>query len=62
MDRRSFLIGSLGVVALTTSGCVTNKDTATTATSAASTGAAAKLDKVKAAWVYVGPINDGGWT
>lgn len=26
------------------------------------TGAGAKLDKVKAAWVYVGPVNDGGWT
>lgn len=62
MDRRTFLFGSLGVATLATSGCVTNKAT-TTDTSAAATGpAAAKLDKVKAAWVYVGPINDGGWT
>jgi simple sugar transport system substrate-binding protein len=26
------------------------------------TGAAAQMDKVKACFVYVGPINDGGWT
>ncbi len=66
MDRRSFLIGSLGVAALATTGCVTNK-TATTAapgggTTTSTAAAAAKLDKVKAAWIYVGPINDGGWT
>lgn len=65
MDRRTFVLGTLGAAALaTTSGCVTNKDTPT-ATTAASTGGSAggaKLDTVKAAWVYVGPINDGGWT
>lgn len=60
-------MGSLGLAALATTGCVTNK-TATTgapaagtsATAAATTGA--KFDTIKAAWVYVGPINDGGWT
>lgn len=65
MDRRSFLIGSLGLATLATTGCVTNKGTTTGGASAASSAAgsaAAKLDKVKAAWVYVGPINDGGWT
>lgn len=63
MDRRSFLVGSLVVVALTTSGCVNNKATTTTAdTAGSSVAAGAKLDTVKAAWIYVGPINDGGWT
>ncbi len=64
MDRRTFLLSSLGVAALATSGCVTNKAATTGATAGATTAAsaAAKLDKIKAAWVYVGPINDGGWT
>jgi len=63
MDRRTFLLGTLGAAALATTGCVTNKGTATTS-AATSTSAAAggALDKIKAAWVYVGPINDGGWT
>jgi len=64
MDRRTLLLGSLGLAALATTGCVTNKTATTGATAAASTAASAatKLDKIKAAWVYVGPINDGGWT
>ncbi len=71
MDRRTFLMGSLGLAVLGTTGCVTNKGgTATTAAgssagasaSAAGSAAGGKLDTVKAAWVYVGPINDGGWT
>ena len=69
MDRRSFLIGSMGLAALATTGCVTNKTATTTTTTSAAAGgatttsaAAGKLDKVKAAWIYVGPINDGGWT
>lgn len=66
MDRRTFLIGTLGAAALAT-GCVTNKGTGTTggggtATTTGSSGGGTKMDKVKAAWVYVGPINDGGWT
>lgn len=64
MDRRTFLLGSMGVAALATTGCVTNKGTTTAAPSAGGSSAAGagKLDVVKAAWIYVGPINDGGWT
>jgi len=64
MDRRTFLLGTLGAAALATTGCVTNKTTATTSAATTTSAAAggAKLDKIKAAWVYVGPINDGGWT
>jgi len=70
MDRRTFLFGSLGAAALATTGCVTNKTATTTSSSTSGASAApssvattgAKLDKVKAAWIYVGPINDGGWT
>lgn len=61
MDRRTLLLGTLGAAALATTGCVTNS-AGTTTSAAASGGAAAKLDTIKAAWVYVGPINDGGWT
>ncbi|HOA89127.1 MAG TPA: BMP family ABC transporter substrate-binding protein [Propioniciclava tarda] len=66
MDRRTFLLGSLSAAALATTGCVTNKaattSTSTAAAPAAGASSAAAADSIKAAWVYVGPINDGGWT
>jgi len=65
MQRRNFLIGMMGLAAMATAGCTTNKGGSTTSASAATSASAsggAKLDSVKAAWIYVGPINDGGWT
>ncbi len=67
MDRRTLLIGGLGLAALATTGCVTNKGTTTAAPSGAATAPAAGASQaasatIKAAWIYVGPINDGGWT
>ncbi len=65
MDRRTFLTGALGLAVMATAGCVTNKGTGS-ASAAPATGMTTPtgktLDKIKAAFIYVGPTNDGGWT
>jgi basic membrane protein A len=59
-SSRSLKLLSVALVAVLTlvaAGCGGDDDATTTTTKASSSG-----DVTKAAWVYVGPINDGGWT
>jgi basic membrane protein A len=59
-SSRSLKLLSVALVAvlpLVAAGCGGDDDATTTTTKASSSG-----DVTKAAWVYVGPINDGGWT
>lgn len=60
---RSLKLLSLALVAVLTlvaAGCGGDDDAATTTTKAS--GSSGEGDVTKAAWVYVGPTNDGGWT
>src|SRR4051812_38188396 len=62
-SSRSLKLLSLALVAVLTlvaAGCGGDDDAATTTTKA--TGSSGDSDVTKAAWVYVGPTNDGGWT
>ena len=61
---RSLKLLSLALVAVLTlvaAGCGGDDDAASTSTTAAKSGKTAD-GPTKAAWVYVGPTNDGGWT
>jgi basic membrane protein A len=51
------IIGVLAAVAMIAAGCGDDSDSGSSDGGSDSSG-----DVVKAAWVYVGPINDGGWT
>lgn len=58
-SRRLLSLAMVGALALGAAACGGDDD-ATTDTTAASGGSGGGA--TKAAWVYVGPINDGGWT
>jgi basic membrane protein A len=62
-SSRSLKLLSLALAAVLTlvaAGCGGDDDATTTTTKAGGSGESS--DVTKAAWVYVGPINDGGWT
>jgi basic membrane protein A len=54
---KAAILGMLAVVVLIAGACGDD-----TAKDSSSGGATTKPDVVKAAWIYVGPVNDGGWT
>lgn len=59
MKKKWLAVGALLTgFALVAASCGEKKDTATPA----DTGSGAKVDKIKAAWIYIGPADDGGWT
>jgi len=55
------LLALLALFALVAAACG-DDDAADTGGGATTDGGSAEGEPVKAAWVYVGPINDGGWT
>ena len=60
MKKKWLAVGALVTgFALVAASCGEKKDTATPA---ADTGSGAKTDTIKAAWIYIGPADDGGWT
>lgn len=66
-SRRAFgAIALAGLLALSASACGSKSDTAsggdTTSSGSCPAPAHKDGDPTKAAWVYVGPTNDGGWT
>lgn len=61
--RRLFALLLVAVLALSAAACGGDDDEATTDGGGSSDeGGGSDDDVTKAAWVYVGPINDGGWT
>ena len=61
MSKRT-LLGWTTVAALSALAACGKKEEAAPAAPAAATAAAPKVEPLKAAWVYIGPVGDAGWT